>query len=140
MDVHPPLFYILVHTISSFFPEVFSKWFVGSIQIVFALLTLWMSRKIIRSMGIDERTNFLFSILFLFSNGIWSSVTFFRMYMMAMFFVTATEYVFIEIIKKRSIDIKSQIAMILVVIGGTMTHYYYLIYLFFICLVMGFFY
>ena len=138
-DVHPPFFYVLVHTISSFFPGVFSKWFVGSIQIVFALLTLWISRKIVRSMGIDERTNLLFSVLFLFSNGIWSSVAFFRMYMMTMFFVTATAYILGEIIKRGNIDIKNQIAIITVVIGGTMTHYYYLIYLFFSCLVMGIF-
>lgn len=26
-DVHPPLYYVIIHTISSFFPGTYSKWF-----------------------------------------------------------------------------------------------------------------
>ncbi len=34
-DVHPPIYYILLHTICSFFPGKFSWWYAGSINIFF---------------------------------------------------------------------------------------------------------
>ena len=37
-DVHPPIYYAILHTICSFFPEKFSRWYAGSINIFFALL------------------------------------------------------------------------------------------------------
>jgi hypothetical protein len=34
-DVHPPIYYFILHTISSFFPESFSMWYGLAINIVF---------------------------------------------------------------------------------------------------------
>ena len=39
-DVHPPLYYALVHTISSFFPGRYSVWFAGSVNVVFGVLLI----------------------------------------------------------------------------------------------------
>lgn len=41
-DVHPPLFYILLHTVCSVFQGSFSKWFGLGINILFMLLTMRM--------------------------------------------------------------------------------------------------
>ena len=38
-DVHPPLYYVFVHTISSFFPGSFSKWFGLAVNILFYILS-----------------------------------------------------------------------------------------------------
>ena len=38
-DVHPPLYYFVIHTVSSFFPLQFSKWFGILPNIFFFLLT-----------------------------------------------------------------------------------------------------
>ena len=35
---HPPLYFILIHTICSFFPDCFSKWYAGSINILSFIL------------------------------------------------------------------------------------------------------
>ena len=35
LDVHPPLFYMLVHTVSSIFNDTFSKYIIFSINLVF---------------------------------------------------------------------------------------------------------
>lgn len=44
-DVHPPLYHSLLHMICSVFPERFSLWFAGCINILFAVLTLHIVRK-----------------------------------------------------------------------------------------------
>ncbi|NLM16869.1 MAG: hypothetical protein GX221_04060 [Candidatus Riflebacteria bacterium] len=38
-DTHPPLYYLILHTICSFFPETFSKWQGFSINILCFVLT-----------------------------------------------------------------------------------------------------
>lgn len=49
-DVHPPLYYAILHTICSIFPNTYSKWYAGSINIVFALLVLFVMRKLIQQL------------------------------------------------------------------------------------------
>ena len=39
-DEHPPLYFIILHTICSFFPDTYSKWFAFSINIVCFVLTM----------------------------------------------------------------------------------------------------
>ena len=39
-DVHPPIYYMLLHTICSFFPESFSMWYGISLNILLTLLSL----------------------------------------------------------------------------------------------------
>ena len=39
-DVHPPLYYWLLHTVCSFFPDVFSKWQSAGLNLVLWVLTL----------------------------------------------------------------------------------------------------
>lgn len=47
-DVHPPLYYALLHTLCSIFPGSIRIWYAGTINIVFALLTLYILRKLLR--------------------------------------------------------------------------------------------
>lgn len=50
-DVHPPLFYMLVHTVSSIFNNTFSKYIIFSINIVFFIGTcifIWKTLKLLR--------------------------------------------------------------------------------------------
>ena len=48
-DTHPPLFYMVLHSISSFFPETFSKWYGLFPNIIYFSITsilvyLWCSK------------------------------------------------------------------------------------------------
>lgn len=47
-DVHPPLYYCMIYLISFLFKGSASKWIAGSINIIFMLLVLWISRKLLR--------------------------------------------------------------------------------------------
>ena len=135
-DVHPPLYYVLVHTVCSLFPNQFSIWFAASINIVFAVLTLFVSGKIIRELGGKNRTVLLFSAAFSLSAGFLSAVSLLRMYLMTMFWVTLVSLLFLKIYKE-GIVVKRFLALSVVCTGGVLTHYYFIIWLFFLCLVMG---
>ncbi|MBR4421076.1 MAG: hypothetical protein IKS69_00905, partial [Erysipelotrichaceae bacterium] len=73
-DVHPPLYYVLLHTICSFFPERFSIWFAGVINIVFALMTLKRIRSLSSILsGHRQIITEMVTIIFVCSAGILSS-------------------------------------------------------------------
>lgn len=84
-DVHPPLYYALIHTICSVFPNKFSKWFAAGINIIFVLLTLYMVRKIISLFTDNKFILWSISLSFVTLSGIIMTATYFRMYCMATF-------------------------------------------------------
>lgn len=75
-DVHPPFYYLLLHIVCSFFPGKFSIWFAGGINIVFALLTLWVLRRLAYELTDCHYTVGIVSLYFAISAGILSSVSF----------------------------------------------------------------
>lgn len=128
-DVHPPFYYVLVHTICSFFPKQFSPWYAGIVNIIFALLTLLVLRKISRFFLDNPFLVNVVSLAFILSAGIQSSITFLRMYVTAMFWVTLLTYCFIKRINNEYRTEKGFLVMIFVVtLLGSLTHYYCLVY------------
>ena len=133
-DTHPPLYYALLHTICSFFPGVFSRWFAGIINIVFALLTLHILRHIISLLTQSTKLKTLLSYAFIFSSGILSAVTFMRMYIMAMFFITLLTYIIVKEAEEKKTDFRFFASLFITIVLGAMTHYYCIIYSAFICI------
>lgn len=138
-DVHPPLYYVFLHTIASLFPGEFSIWFAGIINIVFGLATLFVLRKIIILLGNSLQVCNVISLLFVFSPGILSTISFFRMYVLAMFSITMLTYLFLKKLKNPSKKetIKSYIPMIVCAVMNALTHYYCIIYIVFISSLYG---
>lgn len=134
-DNHPPLYYSLVHIISSFFPNMYSKWFAGSVNIVLGILTLHVLRLTVKKLTCREYPVFIVTCCFVFSAGVLSALTFFRMYVAAMFFVTLISYIFLRGVEKQ--DFKFYLALYLASIAGALTHYYFVVYLFFVVVVYG---
>ena len=135
-DVHPPLYYLLLHIICSYCVGRFSIWYAAAINICFALLSLYVLRKIIYLFCQDEVVVDIASILFSLSVGVLQNVTFLRMYVMAMFWVTLMVYLFIKVFDEGfSWKILLQIGM--TAIAGALTHYYCIIYLCATCFVCG---
>lgn len=132
LDTHPPLYYLLLHIICSLFPRQFSIWYAGIINIIFAVLTLWCVRKIVLEMTHSDSAVLAASLFFVCSAGILSNISFLRMYVMTLFFVTFITYLMIKMTK-----LKDVIVLALVSVLGALTHYYFIVYLFFICLFVG---
>lgn len=134
-DVHPPLYYLILHTICSFFPGTFSKWYAGVINIAFGALTLFFVRKLVRTltasvMSRDHSwllTN-LVSIAFILCAGVYEAIPFLRMYIMAMCWVTATSFLLVHQIGQPKQTRRFYISCLVVTFLGAMTHYYCIVY------------
>lgn len=126
-DIHPPLFYFLVHTVSIFFMGHFSKYIIFGINLVFMVLSLWTIKNIFEKL--DKKYLIIPTlILYGFSMGAISTVIFQRMYSMLNFFVLIFISANIDIIKKDfDIDKKLWNKLTWIVLLGFWTQYYFCI-------------
>ena len=140
LDVHPPLYYVFIHTICSVFYKEFNGAPAATVNIIFALLTLWALRKVVRGLTNDNQyICVVVSIVFILSSGILSTVSFYRMYVVAMFWVTSLSALFIKALNSQKIDRCFLMKFYLIIVFGSLTHYYYIIFAAFICAIFGFY-
>ncbi len=128
-DVHPPLFYFLVHFVCSFFAGTFSKYTIFAINLVFMLLTCLVLRKILMQYN---RENLVVptTLFYGLSMGAISMVMFLRMYSMLTFFVMLYFYITIKITKNDfNITKKTASALIITTVLGFLTQYYFCIFI-----------
>ena len=131
IDVHPPLFYMMMHSLASFFPGTVSIYFVMLPNIVFTLGTCIFVYLI--AMGtIKKRSLALISVLcFAFSVNCINMVLYMRMYAQLTFFTTALAYLYICLRDRRyELTKKTAFALGVVIFLGAYTHYYFFIFLF----------
>lgn len=135
-DNHPPLFYAILHTICSFFPGTFSIWYAGVINIVFACITLYFVRKLLCFFIEDGKIRAVLTVVFIASPGILSAVSFLRMYIMAMAWVTILTWLLV-VKEKEDKKVSFWVKVFLTVLAGALTHYYCIVYTVFISVVYG---
>ena len=137
-DVHPPLYYFVLHTVCSFTPGVFSKWQGLSVNLLFFVLALIMLVKIADIVSNGDRFVTLATLLlFGFSPSVFSGITFIRMYMMLTFLCFCGLYIHLKGFDKKNRTITGfYLPVFLTSYLGFMTHYYYVVFLFFIAAYM----
>ncbi len=135
-DVHPPFYYLLLHMICSLNAGKFSVWHAAAINIFFAVMTLYILRKLLYLFVKDIAFIDFCSIAFSLSAGILQNVSFFRMYVMAMFWVTLMAYLLIQAFGE-GFSWKRWTQIGFTAIAGALTHYYCIIYLSASCLILG---
>lgn len=131
MDVHPPLYYIAVHTVFSLFPDTFSNLYLFAINIVALLLACIFIYKSGRLLFSNSYLPFLAVALYGFSQGFISCAAYFRMYALLSLFVAMTVY--LHLLMKchdDKYDKRFTTALVATVVLGFYTHYYYIIFLF----------
>ena len=126
-DVHPPLFYFLVHFVSTIFYGTFSKYIIFSINLLFFIGTLLIINKIMKSLN-KEKLGIPTIILYGGSIGCISTVMFQRMYMMLTFFSILYLYLTIKFIQDDFV-IEKKYSWILTILFGFLTQYYFCIYI-----------
>ena len=127
-DVHPPLFYILVHLFSSIAYGMFSKYIIFAINLVFFILTCCVIRKIFELFN-KKWLGILAIIFYGLSMGAASTVVFLRMYMMLTFFSLAYLYINLSILNnKLQITKKDKWKLFAIVLLGFLTQYYFCIF------------
>lgn len=81
-DLHPPAYYFIIHTLSSFFPDKFSKWFGLIPNLFFSIITLVLLFLSSQRMGNDYFSSISCMLLWGFSRAAMCDTTFIRMYCM----------------------------------------------------------
>lgn len=133
-DTHPPLYHVLLHTICSFFPEQFSKWFGMSLNIAAMLLAAFLTYK---AALLLFHQNWILAlcgaVAYVASISTITQVMFLRMYVVLQIFTAAALLLHLRGIAEQSENKwKFSILLYLVTVLGTLTQYYYLIYAFFL--------
>lgn len=128
-DVHPPFFYILLHTVCSVFQGSFSKWYGLGMNIVFMLLTMWTLYKLCRELVKSKVLTLAILAMYAFSNGFMTTAMFIRMYAILTFFVLLSCYLHVKAVKNEfRLSKKERFKLALVTLLGFLTHYYFVIY------------
>ena len=135
-ESHPPIYYALVHTVSSFFPGTFSRWYAGTVNILFALGILFVLRRMVEILTGNYRIKEYLTWGFVFCYAILSEVTFFRMYVVTMFLTTLTTLIFLWQIQKDR-GIWFYVFASFAVFVGSLTYYGTLIFSLMICTTYG---
>ncbi|WP_026491762.1 glycosyltransferase family 39 protein [Butyrivibrio sp. XPD2002] len=126
-DVHPPFYYVIMHTICSFFPGRFSLWFGGVINIFFCLISLLVFEKLVGIYIEDTRVKLILAAAYGLAPAFLNMAMFIRMYTMAMFCTLLFTYFYIRYV--RGEDGKGILAALTcTAVLGTMTHYYCMIF------------
>lgn len=148
-DVHPPLFYDLLHTACSLFPGVFSKWLGLGINIIAFVICFILLYALSVEIHLDPVTRAVTLLAFGFNPMTISCVMFIRMYMWLTVFVLASALLHVKLVDaiKDKWDLSEEetaadrrirkycISIGLVDFLGFMTQYYYLIFM----VMIGFF-
>ena len=131
MDVHPPLYYLLVHTVFSLFPDSYSDAYLFAVNIMALLLTCVVLWKMGRLFSDDLCLPVLAVVIFGFSQGFVSCAMYFRMYAVFALFTALTVYLHL-LMGRREYHINRKMSWALTgsVVLGFYTHYYYVIFLF----------
>lgn len=126
MDTHPPLFYMVLHTICSFFPETFSKWYGLVPNLVYfaavsILVYLWAGKLFQRNHGFPLAC----MILWGFSVAAMSCVVFIRMYMLLTLWFTASLYLHTCMIIDNRQSLRRLAVLVILTFLGFFSHYYF---------------
>lgn len=135
-DVHPPMYYWILHTVCSFSKGVFSKWQGLIVNMIFQLIAtvfLYCSAKLLFSKKKQDLFALLVCAWYAFSPAIMNSVMFIRMYTVLSAICMISVWLHIKIwLNRKFTDWKYLISVVFVVYIGFLTHYYYLLFQFFL--------
>lgn len=130
-DVHPPLWYVALHTICSFFPEQFSKWYALTINILCIPILIILVYKIVLLLSKkNEKLALITSFLYGISTGTIAIVLFLRMYTVMQLLCTLVFYLHLKLIQTEKMKWKDYFLIGIATFLGVMTHYYFLAFLF----------
>lgn len=137
IDVHPPLYYFVIHTASSLVPNVMSKWIGIVPNLLFSLLSTVVLFLIGLRLTKDKVLALVIAGAWALSVGAATTAVFIRMY--AMLTLAALVLVWIhlialeQVVSSGRLPVKTTLCLLLSTAIGILTQYYFLIFCFFLC-------
>lgn len=130
-DVHPPLYYMLLHIVSSLCPGVFSKWLGLSLNLVlFAALLVLLYMLAYRLMK-NTTAAAVTVLLYALSHSGLSTVVMIRMYILMTLLTVVLAYLILRLCEQERWYWYPGIGA--AIFAGLFTQYYFVIYAFFVC-------
>lgn len=126
---HPPFYYALVHTICSFFPGQFSKYFAFLINGIAVAGTLIMLFKIAKMLAGNNLYALIVTAVFALSIACITLTIYLRMYALLAFFVLSLIYANLKIYSRKNNAKKIDFILLgVITVFGTLTHYYFILF------------
>jgi len=129
-DVHPPVFYLLLHTVCSLMPGVYSVWQGLGLNIFYALITTVFVYAIAKRLTGEGTAAFVITLLYVCNPGVITNVMLIRMYMLMTLWITIAVWLHLRMGERWHWSYFVWNAALAYV--GFLTHYFYLIFLFFL--------
>ncbi len=133
-DNHPPVHFMLLHTMSSLFPGTLSPWLGCAINLICVGITLWLMLRLGRQLseifGMEEQgrlLGILAVLLYGLSTGALASVLLIRMYCLLSCLCVALLSMHVEKWKEHGFD-RSNKGLIAITVLGFLTQYFFLFY------------
>ena len=133
-DNHPPVHFMLLHTMSSLFPGTLSPWLGCTINLICVGITLWLllrlGRQLSEIFGMEEQgrlVGILAALLYGLSTGALASVLLIRMYCLLSCLCVALLSMHVEKWKEHGFD-RSNKGLIAITVLGFLTQYFFLFY------------
>ncbi len=137
MDTHPPLFYILLNFVCSFFPGVYSRWFGIGLNIIL-LFAVWVGLFLLLDLFLKNKyMALILSAIFCCSRLSVSMVLFIRMYVLLMACFLFQSWYHLVLLKRSETQTdmfcaknvwKQYLLLAFITLAGALTHYYFLVY------------
>lgn len=135
---HPPLYFLFLHTISSFFPDVFSKWQAGILNLILFVLIYIALFQLSFLVLNDKRLALCTAAFWGFSEIGIDTVIFLRMYILQTLLMICLVYETLKMIKENAASPKQLFLVFLYSFLGIFTHYNAIFFSFFMAAVACF--
>lgn len=129
-DTHPPLYYMMIHTISSVFRKSYSKWIGLSLNLILYFFSLLITYQIGKRILGSKRYASMAVLLYGLSYGGLSTVLMIRMYILMTFFTVCLTYFVIRLFQGDTCR-WSYLVVCLLMFLGLFTQYFFVIFAFF---------
>lgn len=135
-DVHPPLYYLFFHIFILLTHHFLGLKTAILLNIVIHMINIVLVWLVLKEMLSEKNMALLGTVLYAFLPSVLGNVLFIRMYVLVSTFILAITLLVAKEWNKS--ERKSfYLKLGLLSVAGTMTHYYFLIYLFYCCIVWG---
>lgn len=126
---HPPFYYALVHTVCSLFPETFNKWLAYSVNVLAMTGVLILLYKIAKRVIDNNLYALIGTAAYAFSIACITTTIYLRMYSTLTFFVLAFLYMTLRLYeRKNNVKFCDCLLMVLIVMLGILTQYYFILF------------
>lgn len=126
--VHPPLFYILLHTVCSFTPDVLSKWSGFALNIILWVILLWAIFRLAKLFFKDSFYAGCTVLFYAYSQVGLSAVLFIRGYLLQTLLAVGLVYNIARILQDNQADWKRCLKIGVLAVLGMLTHYNFVVF------------